>query len=97
MALWKTTEQNFYPLSMSHVKKLVLPELLGKFAAARRHRGLNRMHMKRNLFLKSNSGRDIELENTHIVLFTSPGVVLQVGRFSVQLGFGSSLVDWYKD
>ena len=50
-----------------------------------------------NLFHNRKLGRDVELQNTHIVLFKSPRGVLQVCKLSVQLGLGSLLVDWYKD
>ena len=68
-----------------------------KIAVAGRHRGLSTIYIKHNLFHKNKLGRDIELQNTHIVLFKSPRDVLQVGRLSVQLGLGLLLVDWYKD
>ena len=68
-----------------------------EIAVAGRHRGLSTIYIKRNLFHKSKFGRDIELPNTHIVLFKSPRDVLQVGRLSVQLGLGLTLVDWYRD
>ena len=68
-----------------------------KIAVAGRHRGLSTIYIKHNLFHKSKLGRDIELQNTHIVLFKSPRDVLQVGRLSVQLGLGLLLVGWCKD
>ena len=68
-----------------------------KIAVAGRHRGLSTIYIKHNLFHKSKLGRDIELQNTHIVLFKLPRDVMQVGRLSVQLGLGTSLIDWYKD
>ena len=40
-------------------------------------------------------GRDIELQNTHIVLFKSPREVLQINTLSQQLGLRSKLKDWY--
>ena len=40
---------------------------------------------------------DVELQNTHVVLFKSLRNVHQVAALSVQLGFGSALVDWYRD
>ena len=55
-----------------------------KIAAAGRHRGLSTIYIKHNLFHKSKLGRDIELQNTHIVLFKSLRDVLQVSRLSVQ-------------
>ena len=67
-----------------------------KIAVAGRHRRLSTIYIKHNLIHKSKSGRDIELQNTHIVLFKSPRDVLQVGRLRVQLGLGLSLVDLYK-
>ena len=35
--------------------------------------------------------------HTHIVLFRSPRDVHQIGTLKVQLGLGSTLVDWYCD
>ena len=67
-----------------------------KIAVAGRHRGLSTIYIKHNFFHKSKLGRDIELQNTHIVLFKSPRDVLQVGRLSVHLGLGLSLVDCVK-
>ena len=66
-------------------------------ATAGRHRGLSTIYIKRNLFHKSKLGSDVDLQNTHIVLFKSPRDVMQVTTFSAQLGLGSELVDWYRD
>ena len=66
-------------------------------ATAGRHRGLSTIYIKHNLFLQSKLGRDVELQNTHIVLFKSPRDVMQVTTLSTQLGLGSELVDWYRD
>ena len=41
-------------------------------ATAGRHRGLITIYIKHHLFHRSNLGRDVELQNTHIVLFKSP-------------------------
>ena len=49
-----------------------------KIATAGRHRGLNAIYIKHNLFHQSKLGRDVELQNTHIVLFKSPRDVLQI-------------------
>ena len=38
-------------------------------ATAGRHRGLSTIYIKQNLFHQSKLGRDVELQNTHIVLF----------------------------
>ena len=42
-------------------------------------------------------GRDVELQNTHIVLFKSPRDVLQINTLSQQLGLGSQLKEWYQE
>ena len=66
-------------------------------ATAGRHRGLSTIYIKHNLFHQSKLGRDVELQNTHIVLFKSPRDVMQVTTLSTQLGLGSELVEWYRD
>ena len=68
-------------------------------ATAGRHRGLSTIYIKHNLSHQSKLGRDVELQNTHIVLFKSPRDVMQVQvtTLSTQLGLGSELVDWYRD
>ena len=66
-------------------------------ATAGRHRGLSTIYNKHNLFHQSKLGRDVELRNTHIVLFKSPCDVMQVTTLSTQLGLGSELVEWYRD
>ena len=66
-------------------------------ATSGRHRGFCTIYIKHNLFHQSKLGRDVELQNTHIVLFKLPGDVHQVATLSVQSGLGSVLVDWYRD
>ena len=66
-------------------------------ATAGRHRGLSTIYIKHNLFHQRKLGRDVELQNTHIVLFKSPRDVMQVTIYSTQLGLGSELVGWYRD
>ena len=66
-------------------------------ATAVRHRGLSTIYIKHNLFHQSKLGRDVELQNTHIVLLKSPRDVMQVTTLSTQLGLGSELVGWYRD
>ena len=66
-------------------------------ATAGRHRGLSAIYIKHNLFHQSKLGRDVELQNTHIVLSKSPRDVMQVTTLSTQLGLGSELVDWHRD
>ena len=66
-------------------------------ATAGRHQGLSTIYIKHNLFHQSKLGRDVDLQNTHIVLFKSPRDVMQVTTLSTQLGLGSELLDWYRD
>ena len=53
-----------------------------------RHRGLSIIYINHNLFHQSKLGKDVELQNTHIVLFKSPRDVMQVTTLSTQLGLG---------
>ena len=66
-------------------------------AIAGRQRGLSTIYIKHNLFHQSKLGRNVQFQNTHIVLFKPPRDVLQVTTLSTQLGFGSELVDLYRD
>ena len=61
------------------------------------NRGLRTFYHKHNLFQQSKLGRDVELQDTHIVLFKSPREVIQVSTLSAQMGLGLKLVDWYRD
>ena len=49
-----------------------------EIATAGRHRAFSTICIKHNLFHQSKLGRDVELQNTHIVLFKVPRDVLQV-------------------
>ena len=73
------------------------PEEFVDIATAGRDRGLSTIYINYNLFHRSKLGRDVELQNTHIIHFKSPRDVHQVATLSVQLGLGSTLVDWYRD
>ena len=66
-------------------------------AIAGRHRGLSAIYIKHNLFHQSELGRDVELQNVHIVLLKSPRDVMHVSTLSAHLGLGSELVDWHRD
>ena len=66
-------------------------------ATAGKHRGLSTIYIKHNFFRQSKLGRDVELQNTHTVLFKSPRDVMQVTTLGAQLGLGSELVDWCRD
>ena len=65
-----------------------------KIATTGRHRGFSTVYIQHNLIHKSTLRRDIELQTTRILLFKSPRVVMQINTLSIQLGLGSSLVDW---
>ena len=62
-------------------------------AMAGRHQGLSTIYIKHNLLNQCKLGRDVELQNTHIVLSKSPRDVMQVTSLSTQLGLGSELVE----
>ena len=66
-------------------------------ATAGRHRALSANYIKHNLCHQSKVGRDVELQNTYLVLFKSPRDVMQVTTLSTRLGLGSEIVDWYRD
>ena len=66
-------------------------------ATAGRHRGLSTIYIKHNSFHQSKFGSDVELQNTHLVLFNSPRDVMHVSTLTAQLGLGSELFDLYLD
>ena len=57
-------------------------KLIVKTATAGSHRCLNTIKIKHNLFHQRTLGRDVELQNTHIVLSKSPRDVLQIIRLA---------------
>ena len=59
--------------------------------------GLCTIYIKHNLFHQNKHGRDVEIQNTHIVLSKSPRDVMQVSTLSAQLRIRSELVNWYRD
>ena len=66
-------------------------------ATASRNHGLSTIYIKHNLFHQSKLGQDVELQNTHTVLFKSPRDVMQDSTLSAQLGLESELVDRNRD
>ena len=66
-------------------------------ATAGRHRGFSTLYIKHKWFHQSKLGRDVEIQNTHVVLFKSPRVLMQVSTLCALLRLGSELVDWYRD
>ena len=76
-------------------EKICTSKAFVDIATAGRHCGLSTIYIKHNLFYQSKLGRDVELQNTQIVLFKSPRDVMQVTTLSTQMCLGSELVDWY--
>ena len=72
-------------------------KLFVNVATAGRHRSLNKIYTKHNLFHQSQLGRDVEVQNSNVVLFKSPRDILQINTLSQQLGLGSQLKGWYQD
>ena len=66
-------------------------------ATAGRLRGFSTIYIEHNLLNQSKLGRNVELQNTHIVFFKSARDLHQVATLKVQLRLGSALVDWYRD
>ena len=60
---------------------------------AGRHRGLSTIYIEHNLFQQSKVGRDVQLQNTLIVLFKSHRDEMQVTTLSKRLSLGSELFD----
>ena len=66
-------------------------EKFSAIATAGRHRNLNFVYVNQNLFHKNKTGRDAELQTTHIVLFKSRRDVQQIDILGKQLGLGKQL------
>ena len=58
---------------------------------------MSTIYIKHNLFHESKLGRDVELQNTHILLLNYPRDMMQVRTLSAQSGLGSEPVGWYRD
>ena len=66
-------------------------------ATAGRQRELSTFFIKHNLYHQGKLGLDVELQNTHIVLFKPPDDVMPVSTRSPQVVVGSELVGWYRE
>ena len=84
---------NFWRLS----EEICISKAFVGIATAGKHQCLSTIYIKHNLFQLSKLGRDIELQNTHIVLLKSPRDVMQVTTLSTQFGLGLELVEWFRD
>ena len=91
----KTTVQSTCQFLTSLVKRFAVQKPLLTLPQLGKHRGLSTIYIKHNLFHKSKVGRDVELQNTHIVPFKSPRDVMQETPPGAHLNLGSELVDWY--
>ena len=78
-------------------EEICISEAFVDIATTGKHRGLSTIYIKHNLFHQSKLGGDVELQDTHIVLFKSLRDVMQVTTLSTQLGLGWELVDCYWD
>ena len=67
-----------------------------KLAIAGRHKSINVIYVKHNLYQQSKWSRTIDLKTTHIILFKSPRDVQQVEFLGKQLNLTLFLKNWYK-
>ena len=93
----KNSSTKYLPIFDDSCEEICNSKAFVDIATAGRHRVLSTVYIKHNLFHQSKLGWDVELQNTHIVLFKSPRDVMQVTTLSTQLGLGSELVNWYRD
>ena len=93
----KNNDTKYFLIFDESIEEICSSKTFVDIATAGRHRGLSTIYIKHNLFHQSKLGRDVELQNTHIVLFKSPRDIMQITTLSTQLGLGSELVDWYRD
>ena len=93
----KNNVTNYLLISDDSCEEICNSKAFVDIATAGRNWGLSTIYIEHNLFHQSKLGRDVELQNTHIVLFNSPRDVMQATTLSTQLGLGSELVDWYRD
>ena len=93
----KNSGTKYFLIFDDSCEKLCNSKAFVDIVTAGRHWGLSKIYIKHNLFHQSKLGRDVELQNTHIVLFKSPRDVMQVTTLSTQLGLSSELNDWYRD
>ena len=94
--LWKITVPSICSFLMTRAELCNTKEFVD-IATDGRCRRFSTKYNKHNLFQQSKLGGDVELQNTHIVLFKSPRDCHQVATLSVQLGPGSALVELYRD
>ena len=66
-------------------------------ATSERHRALNNIYIKHNLFDQIELEWNVEVQKKQFVPFKSPRDVMQINTLSTQLGRRWDLVEWYWD
>ena len=72
----KNNGTKYLLISDDSCEEIFSSEAFVDIATAGRHRGFSATYIKHNFFHQSKLGRDVELQNTHIVLFKSPRDVM---------------------
>ena len=67
-----------------------------RLATAGRHRGIEVIYVKHNLFQQSRWSRTIDLNTSHIILFKSPRDVQQLDLLGIQLNVSKFLRSFYE-
>ena len=93
----KNNATNYLLIFDNSCEEICISKAFVDFATALRQRGLSTTYIKHNLFHQSKLERNVELEDTHFVLFRSPREVMQVITLGAQFDFASKLVDWCRD
>ena len=95
--LFEITGTNYLLNSCRSCEKICNSKAFVEIATPAKNRGLNTIYNRRKLLHQSRPGRDVELQNTHTVLFKSPREVIQASKLNAQLRFGSQIADVYQD
>ena len=80
----KSNDTKYLLIFDNSCEEIINSKAFVDIATAGRYRGLSTIYIKHNLFHQSKLGRDVELQNTHIVLFKSPRNVMEVTTLSKQ-------------
>ena len=73
----KENGTNYMLIFDNSCERICNSKVFVNFATAGRLRGLCTISIKQNLFHQSKLGQDVDLEDTHIVHFTSPSDAMQ--------------------
>ena len=69
---WKNNGIKYLLIFDDSCEKFCNSKAFVDIATAGRHRGLSTIYIKHNFFHERKVGRDVELQNAHIVLFNLP-------------------------